>query len=193
MHNVDWSQNHAATAYDALDAAKMPVGNEGKTAKHRQVIRHPYCDRAIKRSLICSLTGCLDCERHFCTFLSDSSFQTIGVKSLKMVLAERRIPLDAINARTVLPSKHVRTSLQRKPMKMHVYISPRIRSKMMKARGHVCLFEVKCYAELAQCRTILDVAQGTTTRPTEWQACQTQNRDIERVLHIYCKVATDNG
>ena len=40
--NVDWSQNHAATADDALDADKMLVGMGGKTAKHLRVTRYPY-------------------------------------------------------------------------------------------------------------------------------------------------------
>ena len=39
--NVDWSQNHAATADDALDAEKMIVGTGGQSAKHIRATSYP--------------------------------------------------------------------------------------------------------------------------------------------------------
>ena len=141
--NVDWSQNHAATADDALDADKMLVGMGGKTAKHLRVTRYPYRPEAIKRNLICNLTGCLDCEKHLGSFLADSSFQTIGVKGLKMVLAERNIPPGKNQSENIAA---LQTCEDFSPRKAHEKAHL---TEMMKARGHVCLFGVKYHAELA--------------------------------------------
>ena len=54
--NVDWSQNHAATADDALDAEKMLVNPGGKTAKHIRVTHslslegEPSCEKSHMQS-----------------------------------------------------------------------------------------------------------------------------------------------
>ena len=141
--NVDWSQNHAATADDALDAEKMLVNTGGKTAKHIRVTHYPWREGQPPRSLICNKTGCLQCENYLVPFMTDSSLQTIGVKGLKMVRRERGLPPGKNQADNV-------SALQRcedfSPKFKHdkAYLN-----EMMKARGHVCLFGVKFHAELA--------------------------------------------
>ena len=89
--HVDWSQNHAATAPDALDAEKMLVGSGGKSAKH---IRDTWWadprPNPPKRAILCT-PGCSIClhKLNEARILNDPHHQTIGVKGLKLTLAER--------------------------------------------------------------------------------------------------------
>ena len=142
--NVDWSQNHAATSDDALDAEKMLVGTGGKSAKHIRPTSYPLREGQRRRNIICNPTsGCLQCEGHIARFLQDPSFQTIGVKGLKVVLAERGIPPGKNQAENIAA---LQTCEDFSPLKAYdkAYIT-----QTMKERGHVCLFGVKYHAELA--------------------------------------------
>ena len=139
--NVDWSQNHAATADDALDAEKMLVGTGGKSAKHIRATSYPIREKQRRRNIICNPTsGCLQCEGHIARFLQDPSFQTIGVKGLKVVLAERGIPPGKNQAENIAA---LQTCEDFSPLKAYdkAYIT-----QTMKERGHVCLFGVKYHA-----------------------------------------------
>ena len=48
---VDWSQNHAATADDALDAEKMLVGTGGNSAKHIRATSYPIRENQRRRGI----------------------------------------------------------------------------------------------------------------------------------------------
>ena len=146
MANVDWSQNHAATADDALDAEKMLGGTGGKSAKHIRATSYPIRENQRRRGITCNpATGCLQCEAHITRFLQDPSFQTIGVKGLKVVLAERGIPPGKNQAENIAA---LQTCEDFSPLKAYDHDKAYI-TQTMKERGHVCLFGVKYHAELA--------------------------------------------
>jgi hypothetical protein len=90
---LDWSQGHAATAADSLNAANMLVGNTGITATHLrptswpQVMGGPKKDVLLKRAVECR-PGCKECQAVLLSS-TDPDLQTIGYKGLKIVLSER--------------------------------------------------------------------------------------------------------
>ena len=142
--NVDWSQNHAATAPDALDAEKMLVNPGGKSASHIRPTSYPCREGQRRRRIICyPEAGCQLCEQHIMAFMQDPNFQTIGFKGLKLVLAERNIPPGKNQAENIAALQTCDDFSPRKAYdKAHI-------TNMMRDRGHVCLFGVKFHAELA--------------------------------------------
>ena len=83
---MDWSQNHAVTAADALDAVKMLVVGYGVTAKRIKPTSYP---NLFTRTLVCHDRCPGTCLASAEKFNNDPTFQTIGFKGLKRVLAER--------------------------------------------------------------------------------------------------------
>lgn len=122
----------------------MLVGTGGVTARHVKSSSYPFAENQRVRRLICNPTvGCAVCEAQSHAFTSDPNFQSIGVKGLKVVLAERGIPPGRNQAENIVALQTCDDfSSQKAYEKAHV-------TQMMKKRGHVCLFGVKFHAELA--------------------------------------------
>ena len=163
---LDWSQNHAASAPDAHDARKMLVGNTGSSAKHVRSTCYPVpiskvrgVSVAVPRALECRL-NCAECraarEGHTVGLggekipnSTNPNWQAIGKKGLWIVCEERGKQMYNANGKRKVQEELVLMLEQDDDFspkllheKSHVF-------EMMRDRGHCALFGVKYHAELA--------------------------------------------
>ena len=157
--HYDWSQGHAAMPPDALNAERMLVGTGGLTATHLRPTSWPYTvnghQHSIPRALLCE-PNCVICKRDYEKYGKpgspnfDPSFQSIGVKGLKVVLEERGLLQQGWHQPEMVQALQKCSDFQKKDIDIieRAAVTAQMQSSWQ-SYGYIALFGVKYHAELA--------------------------------------------